>query len=216
MTDFADLAAGLLSLAALVGYHLWLERRARHAPTYAVHTTNAQARQRWIERVMRDPAREMLAVQTLRNSVMAASFMASTAILLMMGVLSVAGDAERLQKIQRALPWDNTPPAIETLKLMCAGVDLFGAFFLFAMSIRFFTHAGYLIAAPQTEPPGKDDIAAATAHLNRAGRFFSLGLRTFFYCFPLVFWLFGPLPLLLACAALIAALYLLDRMPVGE
>jgi uncharacterized membrane protein len=49
--------------------------------------------------------------------------------------------------------------------------------------------------------------------LNRAGRFYSIGMRAFYYTVPLVFWLFGPHFMLVATAVLIAVLYRLDRAP---
>ena len=46
-------------------------------------------RRAWIARVMESPGMEILAVQTLRNSIMAATVMASTSALGLMGLLSL-------------------------------------------------------------------------------------------------------------------------------
>ena len=51
------------------------------------------------------------------------------------------------------------------------------------------------------------------AHLNRAGRYYSLGMRAYYLLVPLVFWLFGPHFMLAASVVLIAALHHLDRAP---
>lgn len=213
MYEQLDHAAAWLAAACALLYHLRLHRHAQTAPQRAVHSANALARERWVTRMMSEPAREILAVQTLRNSVMAASFMASTAILLMMAVLSLAGDTARLMQVRHLWPWYAPSAGGGETKLLITALLLFGAFFLFAMSVRFFAHVGYLIAAPEGNTATAAEIAAAVGYLNRAGRFFSWGLRSFFFSIPPVFWIFGALPLLCATLGLIVALLLLDRVP---
>ena len=50
-------------------------------------------------------------------------------------------------------------------------------------------------------------------HLNRAGRYYGIGMRAYFFSVPLVFWLFGPHLMILATVVLIVVLYHVDRMP---
>ena len=68
-----------------------------------------------------------------------------------------------------------------------------------------------------TVPPDRSLAALSTfqiaAHLNRAGFYHFLGLRTFLFCIPLVFWLFGPHFIVAASIGLVFALYRLDRAP---
>ena len=52
---------------------------------------------------------------------------------------------------------------------------------------------------------------AVARRLNRAGNLFAVGMRAFFFAVPLVFWLFGPLFLLVATTGLVLALHRLDR-----
>ena len=53
-------------------------------------------------------------------------------------------------------------------------------------------------------------------YLNRAGHYFSLGLRVFFICIPIIFWFFGPIALVLATVGLLWILKLMDRFPEPE
>jgi len=70
-------------------YHVHLYVKVHRAPlTTAIGVTN-HARQMWVEGIIRDK-RDILAVQTLRNQVMAATFLASTAILISLGSVSAA------------------------------------------------------------------------------------------------------------------------------
>jgi uncharacterized membrane protein len=50
-------------------------------------------------------------------------------------------------------------------------------------------------------------------HLNRAGKFYSIGMRAYYFAVPLVFWLFGPHLMILSTLALVLTLYRLDRAP---
>ncbi len=77
------------SLGLVLGYHLYLRFKLRNNPAYTIQAINAQAREIWVESIMTSRERDVLAVQTLRNSTMAATFLASTAILLIIGVLNL-------------------------------------------------------------------------------------------------------------------------------
>src|SRR5690606_18308927 len=100
-----NLPAALASSGVLlIGYQLYLNRREQREPGFATQGLNAYARTRWVESIMRDGGKDVLAVQALRNSVMAASIMASTAILLVIGTLNLGADGARLERMLRALP----------------------------------------------------------------------------------------------------------------
>src|SRR5512139_1310413 len=101
MDQFNILHALLLGGGLVGAYQLFLGYRERHSPGRATHVLNALARTRWVEAVMSDPRKDVMAVQTLRNSVMAASMMASTAILLVVGTLNLGADGARLEEILR-------------------------------------------------------------------------------------------------------------------
>ena len=81
--DFYLTAASFLILGI---YHLyWIYRIYRKPMTTSVGITN-HLRGHWVESIMEE-RRDILAVQTLRNWTMAASFLASTGILICLGLL---------------------------------------------------------------------------------------------------------------------------------
>ncbi|KAF2541832.1 hypothetical protein F2Q68_00032373, partial [Brassica cretica] len=47
-------------------------------------------------------------------------------------------------------------------------------------------------------------------NLNRASYFWSLGLRAFYFSFPLFLWNFGPIPMFVCCCMMSSILYFLD------
>ncbi len=208
----ADLAGFAASLALWLGYQAFLRARLKRDPAYTLAGINVIARSAWIECVMRE-RRDILAVQTLRNSTMAATFLASTSIVLILGVLTVAAQSAGSGAVWHALnAFGATAPEVLLIKLMPLLLDLFAAFFAFSMSIRLFNHVGYMVALPADAHPAFTPRHVA-AHLNRAGRYYSLGMRAYYLLVPLVFWLFGPHFMLAASVVLIAALHHLDRAP---
>ncbi len=207
-----DLLVFLASVALVAIYHLLLWVRTRRQPDYAVHLFNSVVRRHWAEGVMRNP--DVLGVQTLRNSTMAASFMASTAVLLTMGVLSLASQADKLAQTWHALSFmGSAHPSLWIGKLILLVIDLMGAFFCFSVSVRFFNHVGYMVTMPADARPLHLTPELAGRYLNRAGNYFSLGTRILYFTIPLVFWLFGSPYLLISTAGLLGGLYFIDRSP---
>lgn len=212
--DIYELIAFAGSVILLIGYQLYLRRRIRKDPAYSMHEVSREARHRWVRAIMSTDKDGVLAVQTLRNSVMACSFMASTAVLLVVGALNFSTELDRLGQTWRTL---HTVTAVSTnlhfaITLLLV-VDFTCAFFFFTIAIRYYNHVGYMINLPTDLRSKGLTPNYVSNYLERAGRFYYYGLRTFFFSIPLVFWYFGPLPLLAASILLVAVLYTLDRTP---
>jgi uncharacterized membrane protein len=207
-----DLAAGVAALAALGLYQLWLRGKLRRNPRYTLQAANAIARQAWVETVMHE-RRDILAVQTLRNSVMTATFLASTAALLIIGVLTLTGQGGQTSSTWHALNLlALAEPQVWAVKLILLVVVLLVAFVSFTMAIRLYNHVGYLINVPTAHADALPPRSVAGL-LNDAGTYLTFGVRAFYFAIPVLFWLFGPLLLLGATAALLFVLYRIDRAP---
>lgn len=209
-----DLLSFVLSVALLILYHLHLRIKVARNPAYTVQSVNIIARAAWVENIMRGEGKEVLAVQTLRNSTMAATFLASTAVLLIMGVLTLSEQGDKLSSTWHALNvYGATHTELWLMKLLLLLLDLFVVFFGFSMSVRVYNHVGYMINVPLTMNHKMISPRHVAITLNRAGRFYSIGMRAFYFTVPLVFWLFGPHFMLVATVVLIPVLYRLDRAP---
>jgi uncharacterized membrane protein len=87
---------------AIAAYHIHLFFKVRKAPvTTAIGITN-HARRKWAQHVMLE-GHDILAVQTLQNQVMDATFLASTAILVGLGLIGVAFRPGIYSEISHAL-----------------------------------------------------------------------------------------------------------------
>ena len=206
-----DLLAFLASMALLLAYHIYLRVKVRQNPTYTVQAIHNLARAAWVESVMAN-GRDILAVQTLRNSTMAATFLASTAVLLIMGVLTLSGQGDKLGNTWHALNlFGTTDPALWLLKTILLMLDLCYAFFCFTLAVRKFHHVGYLVNLPKGFEHPIITPRYVAAYLNRAGRYYGLGMRAYYFTLPLLFWMFGPHLMLASSVALVFLLHHLDR-----
>jgi uncharacterized membrane protein len=209
-----DLFGAGVSLLLLVGYNVFLRMKLRGDPLYTMQAVNAVARAAWVETVMKATNKDVLAVQTLRNSIMGATFLSSTAVLLIIGTLTLSGQGENLGSTWHSLNiFGATHAELWLTKLLVLLVDMLVAFFSFAQAIRLFHHVGYMINVPMTMKHRALSPHHVALHLNRAGSFYAIGMRAYYVSVPLVFWLFGPHFMLLSTVILIPILYYLDRTP---
>jgi uncharacterized membrane protein len=208
-----DIAAFCISAALVVIYYVWLRIQVRRDPTFSIHSVNQITRSLWVINVMRNPAKDIMAVQTLRNFIMGASLMASTATLLIIGTLTLSGQAESISRSWHVLNVGGTHAAeLWIFKVVCLLVDFIVAFFAFVMAVRLVNQVVFMVTLPM-EPDAHPSLSVESVakRLNRAGDLFAIGMRAFFYAVPLVFWLFGPIFLVVATAGLVLTLHRLDR-----
>lgn len=221
MLDFiaihaTDLISFVFSASALLSYQLYLHWRTRRNPESSAQDAMLLAREAWVNSIMQE-RRDILAVQTLRNSTMAASFMASTAVLLIIGVLTLSAQGDKLSGTWHVLNFlGHVSAEMWLFKLLVVLFDLLLVFFAFSMSVRLFHHIGYSINVPLSQGLESSQPRHVAAQMNRAAIFYRIGMRAYYFTVPLLFWLFGPLFLLGATALLIFFLYHLDRAPRSD
>lgn len=213
IADFeTDLVAFTFSAALVVAYYGFLNLKVRANPTYTIHGVNALARSLWVEHIMRNASKDVMAVQTLRNFIMGSSLMASTAALLVIGTLTLTGQAENISQSWHALSLKGSfATELWIIKVMFLLLDFIVAFFAFAMSVRLSNHVVFMVNVPEHDAHHNLSPKAVARRLQRAGNMFAVGMRAFFFAVPLVFWLFGPYFLLASSIGLVIALYHLDR-----
>jgi uncharacterized membrane protein len=218
---FEDGFCFLAYCAMFFGYMRFIKWKSGRNPVYTVQGISSLARATWVRTVMEE-GKDILAVQSLRNSTMAATFLASTAILLSVGVLTLSGQSDKLKITWYLLDYfggqhENLMP----VKLIIILVNLFATFFFFTSSIRLFNDVGYMINARyagEKQCACRKVVAAqvVAAQLNRAGDHYRMGMRGFYSMVPLVFWFFGPVFLLIATVLVLTILYHLDRTHAME
>lgn len=213
MTELANIAACFIVFGLYEIYLRWIILRA---PLKLARSAHAAIRRNWVKSVMRRPGTEILVNQTLRNSVMAASFMATTAILALSGTLTLSGIANSENRLSQVAHAGGNESTLFAAKLLLLIGSFFVPFLFMAMAVRFFNHAGYLITGEVASDELNRKETLAAAYLNRAGNYNSLGMRAFFTCVPFLAGLFSTYLMLPATCLLILILYWFDRIPSGE
>ena len=214
----SDTLAVVISIVMVTGYYLALRARVKRDPTHSIHFVNELARRIWVESVMNNPSKDVMAVQTLRNFIMVGILMVSTATLLILGTMTLSGQTETIARTWHVLNIGGSQSGeLWIVKVFCLLADFIIAFFSYALAIRLATQVLFTINVPKEFQDRHPMLSPQhVAHrLNMAGLMFAVGMRAFVFAIPLVFWLFGPLFLVIAMAGVITVLTRLDRHQSG-
>ncbi len=199
-----------VTFVLLIAYHWLLIRRVRRNPLRTAMGITNHVRVQWVRSVMEAKC-DILAVQTLRNGLMAANFLASTSILISLGLLSIAFKPGLFQEISHALNLAGARSEILWMfKLMLLVMLFFFAFFNFTLTIRYYNHAGFMINILETHDPTVTPEGVAEV-LNHGALHYTLGMRGFYLAVPMGLWLFGPVWMLTGAVVLVWALNKLDH-----
>lgn len=197
----------LFSLGVMTSYELWFRSRSRRFPLQFARSVHASIRTRWVHELMQKPGSELLAIQTIRNSVMSATVTASTAVLALMGIVTVLSNRLGPDGLH-ALTF--SPKTIVASLLIAI---MFATFVFSAMAVRFFNHAGYLMGsqAQGTARTAISDLAAR--YVVRAGNYYSQGMRTLLWLTPAATGLLNIWLMIPAATVLIYVMVWFDRSP---
>jgi len=209
MTSLTDWLVAVLTAAMLVAYELLLLWIQRHRPTTLARTAHANLREEWFASLSKQRGSEILAVQTLRNSLMSATMTASTAALGLIGTATLLAPSLN----SSFGTFDNmarhfTARLVIELVLMSV---LFASLVCSAMAVRYYNHAGFILSMPVESEERNRWGPTAVAYLRRAGLLYSWGLRHLLMVAPLLVFIVYPFAGPVAAALVVAALYAFDR-----
>ena len=202
--------AALITSVLLIGsYELRLRATERRNPRSTARSAHAALREEWVRALSGQRGSEIVAVQTLRNSLMSATISASTAALALVGTLSltVSSAAQGLG----LLGLTRLSPGL-VIELMLLGT-LFASYVCSATAMRYFSHAGFAMSLPVASPEREVRLPTAIDYVRRAGLLYGWGLRAFFLVAPLIAGLIHTFAMPLASLALVMVLRALDRRP---
>jgi uncharacterized membrane protein len=198
------------TFVVLTSYHIYWVVQLKRAPLETYMGLTRHLRLMWVESIMTQK-RDILAVQTLRNWIMASSFLASTSILIGLGLLSFLLRPEHITEIPLDIMVIFT--RIKTLflvKILILIIHFFFAFFNFTLSIRYLNQVNFLINVPvECEPMLTPTFVSRILDLGMIH--YTLGMRAFYLAVVVVFWLFGPQWMFLGSLLLVFILYKLDH-----
>ncbi|KAG6554655.1 hypothetical protein Mapa_003673 [Marchantia paleacea] len=150
--------------------------------------------------------RNILAVQTLRNSIMGSTLLATTAILLSSAVAAfLASSYDVKQRISSSVLGSQSAVSLGG-KYMVLLSGFLSAFLCYVQSVRYTNHVNFNINLPDKSVT-PDYVADV---LERAANFHTIGTRAFYMTIPLLLWLFGPIPFFASTIVLVPTWYHLD------
>lgn len=200
-------AALVTSVLLIGGYELRLWAMERSHPQSSARAAHAALREEWVRALSGQSGSEIVAVQTLRNSLMSATISASTAALALVGTLSLtvpgASQGLALFGLTRL-----SPGLVIELMLL---TTLFASYVCSATAMRYFSHAGFVMSLPVASPAREARLRTAIDYVRRAGSLYGWGLRAFFLVAPLIAGLIHAFAMPLASLALVLVLRALDR-----
>ncbi len=196
-SSITDLLPVTLALLLLAGRFVWVALKGEEAKQ------SMELRRAWVKRILAAPGAEILAIQTVRNSIMAATLMATTAVLALMGVISI-GHGQL-----------NAPAEVDWLqggaqvKLFLPLALLAACAVLFSKAVRLYHRTGYSLGLPFGLSQGSSDAAAAAeaaaiSELTRAAQLYRSGWRAFYAAIATGAWLAGGWMMLGTTAVIVA------------
>lgn len=205
----AWIAVGI-TLGILLTYETWLAIAQRLRPERLSRSAHATLREDWFTSLSNQKGTEILAVQTLRNSVMSATMTASTAVLGLMGSLSLTAPSLRVSFGETSAAWPDFTPrlAMELAVLALLLTSLVASI----MAVRYYNHAGFIAGMPVDSDARKHWNPTGTGYVRKAGLLYSWGLRQLVLVVPLVAFILHPLAGVAGAILVTGALYFFDRV----
>lgn len=174
MTDQLIWIAVLATIAILLANEAALLIAQRHKPDRLARSAHATLREEWFAAVSKVPGSELLAVQTIRNSLMSATMTASTAVLGLVGTVTLATPSLHATFAASDASLHFAPRLVLELVLIAV---LFASLVCSAMAIRYYNHASYIGSMPINSEARLRWSDTCAIYLRRAGILYSWGLR---------------------------------------
>ncbi|MBA0870623.1 hypothetical protein Goshw_014981 [Gossypium schwendimanii] len=202
------------SLFLTLGYHVYLWKCFKQNPSSTQIGLEKLRRNTWFQEIKQgDDTKGMLAVQSLRNTLMDTILTATIAILVNLALAALTSNTYNASHLLKAEIFGSHSKWVYSLKYGSASVFLLVSFFCCSVAIGFLIDANFLINASSLD---EDDDQFSPDHsytqtiLERGFGLALVGNRMLCVSFSMLLWMLGPLPVALSSGALLWGLYGLD------
>ena len=215
MNGSLDWLAMLATVVLLFGYETVVVVAQRRRPDRMAPSAHAALREDWFNAVSQHEGSEILAVQTLRNSLMSATMLASTAALALMGTVTLA--APSLHAIVDPAG-DAAPITARLLLELVLLALLFASLVSTLMAVRFYNHAGFVGGMPVDSTARVRWTPLGVRYVRKAGLLYGFGLRQLVLVAPVVAAMLHPFAGPVGALVVAWVLYYFDRVtsPTGS
>lgn len=217
MSDYSIINIGAIIwfCSAWAGYAYFAKYKARQG----VNLSSALNRQRlnWMEQVIEREHRVMdasLVANLERNT----SFLASTSILVLAGLLTALSIVDNISHVLQSLPFytlkENSVIWVQ-VKILILVVIYVYAFFALTWSMRQYGFASVMIgSAPSSETAARDKelktkyMYASSKVIDMAGHAYNYGLRAYYFSLAILPWFLSPWLFVLSTSLVVLVLYM--------
>ncbi|KAI3703612.1 hypothetical protein L1987_73802 [Smallanthus sonchifolius] len=207
---YLDLLMVPLSFTISISYHLWLWHKVRTQPLSTVMGANAHARRLWVSTIMKDNEKKnILAIQTFRNTIMGLTLMATTSIVWCCGLAAVISSSYNVKKPINNTIYGAHGQLMVELKYVTLLVLFLFSFMCHSLSIRFISQVNFLINCPEDSTLIVTSMYVSEL-LEKSFTLSMIGNRIFYSAMPIMLWNFGPALVLLCTSTMVPVLYNLD------
>ncbi len=203
---FAWLAL-LLTVSVVLAYEVMLMVMQRRHPEQLARSAHANLRQEWFTSVSAQNGSEILAVQALRNSMMSATMVASTAALGLIGTVTMAAPSLQIDFAGGMFRHLSVRLVLELVLMIL----LFAALVSSTMAVRFYNHVSFISAMPVGSEARRRWAPVGVAYVRRAGILYSWALRHLILVAPILASILHPFAGPPAAIAIAIVLYGFDR-----
>lgn len=204
----------LLTIAVLLIYETFLAIAQRRRPGSMARAAHANLREDWFEAVSAQKGSEVLAVQTLRNALMSATMTASTAVLGLMGTVTLSVPSLHKELDAAASAGPSLTPRL-TMELVLLAL-LFASLISSVMAVRYYNHAGFIGGMPVESEARKQWMPAGIAYMRKAGVLYSWGLQQLVLVAPVVAFILYPIAGPITAVVVSGVLFSFDRFQPGS
>ncbi|GAB2286390.1 hypothetical protein Dimus_020805 [Dionaea muscipula] len=211
--DLLLVPSGILIITA---YHAWLWHKVKTQPLATIIGINSNGRRCWVASIMKDNEKKnILAVQTLRNTIMGSTLMATTSILLSSAMAAILSSTYSIKKPLNDAVYGAHGEFMMALKYVTLLLVFVFSFLCHSLSIRFINQVNFLINIPQPQSDSVTTPSSITPDyvaemLEKGMMLNTAGNRLFYLALPLLLWIFGPVLVFFCSLAIVPALYNLD------
>ncbi|KAG6491758.1 uncharacterized protein LOC121999873 [Zingiber officinale] len=213
---YLDLVLVPLGLLFHISYNLWLIHKVRSQPLHTIIGINSAGRRLWVQAIIKDNEKKnILAVQTIRNTIMGSTLMATTSIVLCSGLAAVLSSTYSVKRPLYDSVFGAHGDFMVALKYVVLLLVFLFAFLCHSLSIRFVNQANFLINVPPAAAAASGAASIMTADyvadlLEKGFALNTVGNRLFYAALPLLLWIFGPVLVVFSSLTMVLILYNLD------
>lgn len=208
-----DVLATAWLLLSWCGYAWFARRKARD--TYCIASVLHAYRKQWMAAMLKRDNR-IADASLLANLERNASFLASTAILVIAGLVTILASVEKVHAMLQNVPLAQPNLSLEQLqfKVVVLLLIFVYAFFTFTWAMRQYGFCAVLVgAAPYFDEPeaqgrlGENFVRHSAKVIDQAGHTYNYGLRAFYFSLAVLAWLVNTWFFAVMVALVVAVLY---------